>query len=73
MNIFSEPEEQDFELPWDFYLYTGLTVLNLTKETFFSLSPNGFLKLYIKHLEYTQPEALKKDTQIYTLDQTPFI
>lgn len=69
----AQMDEPDPELPWDFYLYVGLTILGLTKEMFFNLTPNGFLKLYIKHLEYTQPEALKKDTQIYTLDQTPFL
>lgn len=36
------------------------------------MTPNGLLKMYILHLEYTQPDALKKEEQIYTLDQTPF-
>lgn len=60
------------ELPWEFYLYVGKTLLKLNDIDFWNLTPNGFLKQYILHLQYTNPEALVKEKVIYTLDQTPF-
>lgn len=70
--MFSPITESDYDLAWDFYLYVGVTLLHLSVVDFFNMTPNGLLKMYILHLEYTQPDALKKEEQIYTLDQTPF-
>ena len=70
--MFSPISESDFDLAWDFYLYVGITILHLSIQEFFKMTPNGLLKMYVLHLEYTQPDALKKEEQIYTLDQTPF-
>ncbi|MEQ7221392.1 hypothetical protein ABQD56_09960 [Vagococcus fluvialis] len=70
--MFSPISESDYDLAWDFYLYVGVTLLHLSVSEFFNMTPNGLLKMYILHLEYTQPDALKKEEQIYTLDQTPF-
>lgn len=68
----SKSQEEDYELPWDFYLYIGRTLLGYSDEYFWEVTPNGLLRQYIKHLEYTNPDALNKEKVIYTLDQTPF-
>jgi hypothetical protein len=62
-------------LDWDFYLYVGNTLLGLSMETFLDITPAHFLKQYVMHLRYTNPNSIVDDTskQIYTLDQTPFM
>ncbi|MGP4038329.1 hypothetical protein ACTWP4_00255 [Gracilibacillus sp. D59] len=45
-------------------------------ETFWNVTPNHFLKQYIMHLKYNNPDALKDggtEKQVYTLDETPFL
>lgn len=67
-------EESQPELDWDFYFYVGNTLLGWSMETFWNCTPNHFLKQFIMHLRYNNPDALEEKTkQIYTLDQTPFL
>lgn len=73
INMFNPVTESDFDLAWDFYMYVGITILGFSVIDFFKLTPNGLIKMYILHLEYTQPDALKKESQVYMLDQTPYI
>ncbi|WP_341356642.1 hypothetical protein [Rossellomorea sp. y25] len=44
-------------------------------DDFFNITPNHLLKQFIMHLKYHNPDALveEKSTQVYTLDQTPFL
>jgi hypothetical protein len=44
-------------------------------ETFWNVTPNHFLKQFIMHLKYNNPDALveSKTKQVYTLDETPFL
>ena len=69
-------KESQSELDWDFYFYVGNTLLGLSMNDFWKITPNHFLKQYIMHLRYNNPDALEeqvvKPKQIYTLDQTPF-
>ncbi|GGE58640.1 hypothetical protein [Priestia taiwanensis] len=71
--MFTE-ESQSSELDWDFYFYVGNTLLGLSMDDFFKITPAHFLKQYIMHLRYNHPDAIieKKPKQVYTLDQTPF-
>ncbi|WCG33000.1 hypothetical protein [Enterococcus dispar] len=71
--MFTPITEDDQELAWDFYLYIATGLLHLSINDFLHIKPRLLLRLYIKHLEYTQPEALKKEQVTYTLDQTPFL
>lgn len=66
-------ESQSIELDWDFYFYVGNTLLNWSMEHFWNVTPNHFLKQYIMHLKYKNPDALQPEKIIYTLDQTPFL
>ncbi|MYL56335.1 hypothetical protein GLW20_02320 [Virgibacillus halodenitrificans] len=63
-------------MDWDFYFYVGNTLLGLSMEDFFNITPAHLLKQYIMHVKYHNPEALvenQQDKQVYTLDQTPFL
>lgn len=60
-------------MPWDFYFYVGNTLLGLSMEDFFNITPAHFLKQFIMHLKYNNPDALKPEKEIHYLDQTPFI
>lgn len=74
--MLTENESQsDVELDWDFYFYVGNTLLGLSMETFWNITPNHLLKQFVMHLRYTNPDAIKEDKpkQLYTLDQTPFL
>jgi hypothetical protein len=66
---------QSTELDWDFYFYVGNTILGLSMEDFFNITPNHLLKQYIMHLRFHHPGALvEEQTQmVYSLDQTPFV
>ncbi|BCB04739.1 hypothetical protein KH172YL63_28720 [Bacillus sp. KH172YL63] len=68
-------ESQSTELDWDFYFYVGNTLLGLSMDDFFNITPNHLLKQYIMHVRYHNPDALvdEKEKQVYTLDQTPFL
>lgn len=66
-------ESQSNELDWDFYFYVGNTLLNWSMEQFWSVTPAHFLKQYIMHLKYNNPDALKTERQVHYLDQTPFL
>lgn len=67
--------ESQSELDWDFYFYVGNTLLGLSMNDFWKITPNHFLKQYIMHLRYNNPDALEekaeKPQRVY-LDQTPF-
>ncbi|PFJ96410.1 hypothetical protein CN957_09125 [Bacillus cereus] len=67
-------KESQSELDWDFYFYVGNTLLGLSMNDFWKITPNHFLKQYIMHLRYNHPDALVEEQpkQIYTLDQTPY-
>lgn len=68
--------QSDNELDWDFYFYVGNTLLGLSMNDFWNITPNHLLKQFIMHLRYTDPKSLvdeDKTKQIYTLDQTPFL
>ncbi|WP_018664621.1 hypothetical protein [Heyndrickxia acidiproducens] len=62
-------------MDWDFYFFVGNTLLGLSMDDFFNITPNHLLKQFIMFLKYNNPDALKdtKPKQIYTLDQTPFL
>ncbi|TYS14272.1 hypothetical protein FZC78_19135 [Rossellomorea vietnamensis] len=68
-------KSQSAGLDWDFYFYVGNTLLGLSMDDFFNITPNHLLKQYIMHLRYHNPDALVEEhsTEVYTLDQTPFI
>ena len=68
-------EESQSELDWDFYFYVGNTLLGLSMEDFFDITPSHLLKQFVMYLKYNAPEALveTKTQKIYTLDQTPFL
>lgn len=66
-------ESQSEELDWDFYFYVGNTLLGLSMDNFFKITPAHFLKQYIMHLKYNAPDALVPEKEIYYLDNTPFI
>ena len=68
-------EESKSELDWDFYFYVGNTLLGLSMEDFFDITPAHLLKQFVMYLKYNAPEALAetKTQKIYTLDQTPFL
>lgn len=65
-------ESQSTELDWDFYFYVGNTILGLSMEDFWNITPAHLLKQFIMHLRYTNPDALKEEKKVYYLDQTPF-
>ncbi|EAG8700716.1 hypothetical protein CHT76_08380 [Listeria monocytogenes] len=59
-------------MPWDFYLYVAISVLHWDLNYFLSSTPCHFLKQYIKHLEFTNPDALNTvASETYTMDQVP--
>ncbi len=66
-------ESQSNELDWDFYFYVGKTLLGWSVEEFLNFTPAHWLKQYIMHLKYHNPDALKVEKKIYYLDDTPFI
>jgi hypothetical protein len=66
-------ESQSNELDWDFYFYVGNTLLGLSMDDFFNVTPNHLLKQYIMHLKYTNPDALETEKKVYNLDETPFL
>lgn len=59
-------------MDWDFYFYVGNTLLGLSMADFWIITPAHLIKQYIMHLRYNNPDALKEEKVIYTLDQTPF-
>lgn len=68
--------QSDEGLDWDFYFYVGNSILGLSMDDFWNITPAHLLKQFIMHLRYTNPNALvdeKQQEQIYTLDQTPFL
>lgn len=65
-------EESQPELDWDFYFFIGNTLLGLSIDDFFNITPNHLLKQFIWYLRYNDPQKLKQEKVIYTLDQTPF-
>ena len=67
----SKAESQSPELDWDFYFYVGNTLLGLSMEDFWNITPNHLLKQFIMHLKYTNPDALKPEKEVYYIDQTP--
>lgn len=73
MNILTENDESHPELDWDFYFFVGNTLLGLNMNDFFKITPNHLLKQFIMWLRYNNPDALKQEKKIYTLDQTPFL
>lgn len=42
-------------------------------DTFWNITPNHLLKQFILFLRFNNPDALVKEKQVYTLDQTPFL
>lgn len=66
-------ESQSTELDWDFYFYVSNTLLGLSMNDFWGITPAHFLKQYIMHLKYNAPDALEAEKKIYMLDQTPFL
>ncbi len=68
-------EESQSELDWDFYFYVGNSLLGLSMEDFFNITPAHLLKQFVMYLKYNAPDALEKsaDKKVYTLDQTPFL
>lgn len=73
MNILTKNKESQSELDWDFYFFVGNTLLGWSMENFWNVTPNHFLKQFLMYLKYNNPDALKKEKKIYTLDQTPFL
>jgi len=73
VNILTKNKESQSELDWDFYFFVGNTLLGWSMETFWNVTPNHFLKQFLMYLKYNNPDALKKEKKIYTLDQTPFL
>lgn len=73
MNILTKNRESQSELDWDFYFFVGNTLLGWGMEVFWNATPNHFLKQFLMYLKYNNPDALKKEKKIYTLDQTPFL
>lgn len=73
MNQFTPISEDSLDADWSFYIYVAKSILNLSFDEFLRITPRLWLELYILHLEYAHPEALKKEKQTYTLDQTPFM
>lgn len=65
-------EPQSPELDWDFYFYVGNTLLGLSMDDFWNVTPAHLLKQFIMHLKYTNPDSLVEEKQVYYLDQTPF-
>lgn len=74
-SVNSAKSQSEDELDWDFYFYVGNTLLGLSMNDFFDITPAHLLKQYIMHLRYHNPDALKNETtkRVYTLDQTPFL
>lgn len=66
-------ESQSEELDWDFYFYVGNTLLGLSMDDFFKITPAHLLKQFIMWLKYNNPEKLNPEKEIYYLDNTPFI
>jgi hypothetical protein len=66
-------DESQPELDWDFYFFIGNTLLGLTMDDFFNITPNHLLKQFIMWLKFNAPNALKHEKTVYTLDQTPFL
>lgn len=60
------------KLDWDFYFFVGNTLLGLSMDDFFMITPNHLLKQFVMWLRYNNPDALKTEKVIHTLDQTPF-
>lgn len=60
-------------LDWDFYFYVGNTLLGLSMDDFWDITPNHLLKQWIMHVRYHNPKALnEKSKEIHYIDQTPF-
>lgn len=66
-------ESQSNELDWDFYFYVANTLLGLSMNDFWKITPAHFLKQYIMYLKFNYPDALKQEHEVYYLDQTPFL
>lgn len=68
-------EESQSELDWDFYFYVGNTLLGLSMQDFFDITPAHLLKQFVMYLKYNAPDALteQKEQKVYSLDQTPFL
>lgn len=68
--------DDDDELDWDFYFYVGNTLLGLSMDDFFNITPAHLMKQFIMHLQYTNPKALNEEKskvkEVHYIDQTPF-
>lgn len=71
----NEESQSESELDWDFYFYVGNTLLGLSMDDFFKITPAHLLKQFVMYLKYNAPDALEngKQQKVYTLDQTPFL
>lgn len=73
MNILTKNDESQPQMDWDFYFFVGNTLLGLSFDDFWKITPNHLLKQFILWLKYNNPDALVAEKKIYTLDQTPFL
>lgn len=70
-SVLPDESQSSLELDWDFYFYVGNTLLGLSMDDFWNITPNHLLKQFIMHLRYHAPDALVKEKKVYALDQTP--